>query len=235
MTSDFLAALPAGARADGLAFRVKSPTSLACKIDDRVRSRLLPAAVAAEQLQDVVRCTAVAASPAELVGTARALVNGLAARGWSVRGAEQSYLDEHGQPAQHACKGLHLVVAAERAGVACEVQVHSEESIAAKHDTHRECEIERDDTVARPERARAHAVMVERWARVQTPPGLAELRELGGVALVAKAYPDRYAVGAAAPAGAARAAERAGARDYQERLRAARTTSRGTTRGRDGR
>lgn len=193
MTSDFLAALPTGARADGLAWRVKSPTSLARKIDDRVRSRHLSPAAAAERVQDVVRYTAVAPTRARLVATAEQLVEGLRARGWAVRGAEQSYLDERGKRTRGAYRGLHLIVAAERAGVVCEVQVHSEESLAAKNDTHAEYETERDDSVAWKKRARAHEVMVARWAQVKTPPGLRKLDELGGTPVVAKVYPDRYA------------------------------------------
>lgn len=61
MTTDFLEALPQGARADGLAYRVKSPTSLARKVADRVVKRHMSAAAAAEACQNVVRYTAVAA------------------------------------------------------------------------------------------------------------------------------------------------------------------------------
>lgn len=103
MTSDVLAALPGGARMHGLAFRMKSPESLARKLNDRIKkSPMRDPEQIADGITDVVRYTAIS-DPNQVVATARTMASQLAERGWTVIEVEQSYIDGN------QYKGLHML------------------------------------------------------------------------------------------------------------------------------
>lgn len=62
----------------------------------------------------------------------------------------------------------------------------------AKHDTHGDYELERDPTASVEQQAAAREASERRWASVKTPPGIAELVELGGVPVKPKTYANPY-------------------------------------------
>ncbi len=184
MTADVLAALPEGARMYGLEFRMKSPASLARKLADRVKAApfVEPERIV-EKITDVVRYTAIS-RPEHMVATARAMAAGLSHRGWMVIEAEQSYLDGN------QYKGLHML-ARHPHGLVAEFQFHTDASQQVKDDTHVDYERARDTSVPATERAALIEKMTTRWAQVPTPPGLAELSELGGCPVTPKNYAPR--------------------------------------------
>ncbi|TCN53452.1 hypothetical protein EV641_10696 [Rhodococcus sp. SMB37] len=184
MTSDVLAALPTGARMHGLAFRMKSPDSLARKLDQRYKKApFIPPELHAADITDVVRYTAIS-HPSEVVTTARMMVEGLAERGWTVIEAEQSYLEGN------QYKGLH-VLARHSSGHIAEFQFHTDASQQLKDDTHGDYVKARDTRVPAAERAALTENMAARWATIPTPAGLAALTELGGCVVTPKHYAQR--------------------------------------------
>lgn len=184
MTSDVLAALPPGARMHGLAFRMKSPDSLARKLDQRYKKApFTPPEQHAADITDVVRYTAIS-HPREVVATVHVMVERLTERGWTVIEAEQSYLDGN------QYKGLHIL-ASHSSGHIAEFQFHTDASQQLKDDTHVDYEKARDTRVPAAERAALTENMAARWAKIPTPAGLAELTELGGCAVTPKRYAQR--------------------------------------------
>lgn len=121
MTSDVLEALPAGARMHGLAFRMKSPDSLARKLNDRCeKSPLRDPEQIADGITDVVRYTTIS-DPDRVVATARTMADRLTERGWTVTEVENSYLPGN------QYKGLHML-ARHSSGRVAELQFHTEAS-----------------------------------------------------------------------------------------------------------
>lgn len=169
-----------------LAWRVKSPQSLARKIDKKTAGPAgdESAANIAGRLTDVVRYTAIVDRHEEIASRASAMVADLNRRGWQIVEAEQSYV------AGNPYKGLHML-ARTPSGQVIELQVHSVASQAIKDRQHVDYETERDDSQPIAERAAAHARMVAAWAAAPPPPGLDGL-VLGGIAVVRKPYPNRY-------------------------------------------
>lgn len=184
MTSDVLAALPPDARMHGLEFRMKSPDSLARKLDQRYKKApFTPPEQHAADITDVVRYTAIS-HPREVVATAHVMVERLTERGWTVIEAEQSYLDGN------QYKGLHMLARHSRGHIA-EFQFHTDASQQLKDDTHVDYEKARDTRVPAAERAALTENMAARWAKIPTPAGLTELTELGGCAVTPKRYAQR--------------------------------------------
>lgn len=168
-----------------LAWRVKSPQSLARKIAKKKRSRPdSPAATIAGNLTDVVRYTAIVEEHERISEHAATMAADLDRRGWTVIEAEHSFVD--GNP----YKGLHLLVRT-RTGQVVELQVHSAASQAIKDRHHGDYELERDYDLPVAERATAHRRMVKAWAALPAPTGIDGL-VLGQVAVVRKAYPNPY-------------------------------------------
>lgn len=192
-TADVVAAIPAGARPHGLAFRMKSPASLARKL--RQRATVSGAArdagglqTTSDKLTDLLRYTAVTERHDDLAGTVRTTISGLQQRGYTVVSAEHSYVDGN------AYKGVHVLVqhGDERP---VEVQFHSELSQGVKDENHVDYELERDRrTTPYEERAAAHQRMTTRSRSISTPAGLDELTEIGGLPLLEKIYPNPYSV-----------------------------------------
>ncbi|MBD5382465.1 hypothetical protein ACR8AL_07475 [Clavibacter sepedonicus] len=190
-TSDFLEALPPGTRAQGLEFRMKSPSSLARKLQTKTGAGVIdpnePQAVrkVSDRLTDVLRYTAVTADHEHLPAAVTATVTRLQRRGYTVVQAETSYVD--GNP----YKGVHLLVR-KGTGRPIEIQLHSELSQRIKDENHVDYEIERDLRRPLPERAAARQRMIERSATIRTPPALQDATRIGGVPLVVKTYPNPY-------------------------------------------
>jgi len=113
----------------GLAFRVKSPKSMARRIKDKSAGwedepGLVQIQVA-DGLKDTIRYTDKVVSPDDLVGEARTVTSNLAARGYKVVEAESFYAD--GAP----YKGLHTTIEAPD-GTRFELQFHSAQSLEVK-------------------------------------------------------------------------------------------------------
>nr|WP_172686871.1 hypothetical protein [Prescottella equi]AKF16087.1 Putative nucleotidyltransferase domain, Rel/Spo-like family [Prescottella equi] len=182
MTSDVLDALPSDARMHGLEFRMKSPDSLARKLNDRCeKSPMRDPEHIADAITDVVRYTAIS-DPDRVVATARTLADRLIERGWTITEVEHSYLDGN------QYKGLHLL-ARHSSGRVAEFQFHTEASQNVKDATHVDYEAVRDPRLPLTERAALVEKMTAVWAQAPTPAGVPELTELGGC----KVAPKRYA------------------------------------------
>ncbi|WP_156517626.1 hypothetical protein [Rhodococcus sp. LB1] len=181
MTSDVLEALPAGARMHGLAFRMKSPDSLARKLNDRCeKSPLRDPEQIADGITDVVRYTTIS-DPDRVVATARTMADRLTERGWTVTEVENSYLPGN------QYKDLHML-ARHSSGRVAELQFHTEASQKVKDTTHADYEAVRDPKLPVTERAALVEKMTAVWAQVPTPAGIAELAELGGCEVTPKRY-----------------------------------------------
>lgn len=190
MTADVVWALPADARPHGLAFRMKSPQSLARKIRDKIEQAVsrgdgVSPAEMVDKLTDLVRYTGVAKTPDEVVPMARLTLRRLKTRGWEVIEVEQSYVEDN------PYKGLHCLVRDSRSGYVVEIQFHSEASQAVKDKYHVEYETARDMDQPLAVRDKADAVMRRAWARVPHPVGISTIKTLGGVRVATKAYPRR--------------------------------------------
>lgn len=181
ITSAVMSAVPAGARANGLEFRVKSPSSLARKIHDRVKLAARsehprsPAEVASA-MTDIVRYTIEAKNHDALVPTAKAAIRRLTGQGFEVVEAEHSYVDGSGY------KGLHLLVRSP-AGRTFELQIHSSRSQQVKDDVHLIYEDARRLEPGDPGRPVLEARMKSMSNGLPQPPGIDSLRKLGGISV----------------------------------------------------
>lgn len=188
ITTDLIAVSPG---LHGLEFRLKSPSSTARKISTRVkrlsgrRSAKNKSREVADAMTDILRYTALSPAHSQIVPTARSMVAGMTEHGYEVVEAEHSYV------AGNPYKGLHLLLRSPT-GRTVEVQVHSAESQQVKDQLHVDYEIERDAGQPLPERVAARQRMEDLAATVPTPPGLEELRELGGVEVAEKSYSNPY-------------------------------------------
>lgn len=158
ITSDVMAAAGVtGAWCHGLEHRMKSPFSLARKLnsafDDlfqhgRVDDDL--GAVARSEGDDALRYTVCVESGDELVPTLGSMIRELRAKGWQFNQIKDSYLDGN------TYKGLHLIARAPGpAQRDVEIQVHSRASIAVKDSIHGDYEIARDSSMSDRKRQQA--------------------------------------------------------------------------------
>lgn len=190
-TSDILDALPPGTRAHGLEFRMKSPSSLARKLQTKTGAGVVnpnePQAVrkVSDRLTDVLRYTAVTADHDQLAGVMTATVTRLQQRGYTVVEAETMYVDGN------SYKGVHVLVR-KGTGRPMEIQFHSELSQALKDENHVDYEIERDLRRPLAERAAARRRMIDRSRRLPTPPSLRDVACIGDVPLRVKTYRNPY-------------------------------------------
>jgi hypothetical protein len=167
ITAQFLAAVPPTASPYHLDRRVKSPESLARKIHNRdVKRRHVP-------LDDLLRYTALTASPDGLVDVTRRMIDELTDQGWRVRYAMQSYTDGS------RYKGIHAYLAV--AGLdRVELQFHSAASAKVKELTTPWYEIERNGHASDEERTSARQKCVEASDILSPPTGIETLTRLGG-------------------------------------------------------
>lgn len=176
ITTDLQAiATSSGARLEGLAHRVKSPSSLVRKIETNLREvddeggSSTPEAEAGK-LNDVIRYTVVEDQHAQLTGTAQRTAEGLKAQGYTLKKAKVIY--DEGSP----YKGVHLIVVSP-SGVSSEVQVHSAQALAVKERSHVPYEVARDPDASPQDRAKAQQECVDLWRQIPAPPGIAELQD----------------------------------------------------------
>ena len=183
ITAAIIAAAPADCRMHNLEFRMKSPASLARKIEAKMMSNQeLTPRVITSRLSDFVRYTVVTPAPDRVVPAARETLSALKALGWDVREIEHSFVD--GNP----YKGLHSVVVHHgETDQDVEIQFHTEAGSAVKDRYHEEYETMRDASRPDPARIVAFATMVEAWSRIPTPPGLVDFH-IGEVTAVEKVY-----------------------------------------------
>jgi hypothetical protein len=203
ITADFTAAMPVGSEPHHLKNRLKSPQSLARKLDltDRAWTGYVP--------EDVLRFTVVVPNPDDVVDAATSMVGDLESRGWAMDSAHHSYVDGS------RYKGLHAFLRCE--GEVIELQVHSRESIEVKTRTTPLYEIERDPRQSRQARDAARSACISLSDGMRHPIGIAELTELGGVPVEVRKY----------GGGQVRSAPRPGAGQpaRQEQARPGRTTN----------
>lgn len=183
ITAAIVAAAPHDCRMHNLEFRMKSPSSLAGKIENKILTdpSQTPREITAH-LADFVRYTVVAPTPDRVTDAAYETLSELKAKGWDVKEIEHSFVD--GNP----YKGLHsVVVHHSETDQDVEIQFHSEAGAAVKDQYHRDYETLRDQSQPYAERSVAFSTMVAAWNEIPTPPGLVDLH-IGDVVAVEKAY-----------------------------------------------
>jgi hypothetical protein len=196
VTAEFLAALPPSASPYQLDKRVKSPESLARKLQNiSAKRRRVP-------LDDLLRYTALTASPDDLVTAARQTIERLIDQDWGVVYAMHSYTDGS------RYKGLHAYLTV--AGVnRLEVQFHSVDSAKVKELTTPWYEIERDANASDEDRTIARQRCVDLSATLSSPNDIDNLTMLGGRPVAVHNYsdsreeqppPERLSTDAPAPA-----------------------------------
>lgn len=178
ITAEFLAAMPATASPYKLDSRIKSPESLARKLDD-----INQLGHRGQQVDDLFRYTALTDTPDELVATARHTIDELVDAGWKVGYAMHSYTDGS------RYKGLHAHLRTP-GGDRVEVQFHSAASAAVKESTTEWYEALRSATSTGSQRAEARRKSTEASAVLTAPEGIDELTELGGRPVAVKNYSD---------------------------------------------
>lgn len=184
VTADVMAvAAASGGRCEGLAFRMKSPESLARKLHDEFQT-LGPAedleAVARSEADDAIRYTICVADSRPLTGALESAIAGLRDRGWEPLEVKDSYLDAN------SYKGLHII-ARTPAGRTVEVQVHSDSSLRIKEEIHGAYETARSRDAPLSSKVAAIGACVEASSVLATPAGLDRY--------YATEHPDRAAVG----------------------------------------
>jgi hypothetical protein len=178
ITAEFLAALPAPASPYKLESRIKSPDSLARKLDD-----LNQLTHRGRQVDDLFRYTALTQTPHDLVATARHTIDSLVDAGWTVGYAMHSYTDGS------RYKGLHAHLRTP-GGHRVEIQFHSAASAAVKEATTGWYETLRSATSTKSQRAEARRRCTEASDVLNPPEGINELTELGNTAVTVKNYSD---------------------------------------------
>lgn len=183
ITQAVVDAAPDDCRMHNLEYRMKSPASLASKIENRILDD--PTATPREitaRLTDFVRYTVVAPTPDRVTSAAQETLGKLVDNGWGVKEIEHSFV------AGNPYKGLHsIVVHHSETDQDVELQFHSEDGAAIKDRYHHDYEKLRDQTQPFAARVAAHKTMVDAWSIVPTPPGLVDLH-IGSIVAVEKAY-----------------------------------------------
>ncbi|GAA1601866.1 hypothetical protein GCM10009789_65070 [Kribbella sancticallisti] len=175
VTDDVVSTVGPGAVAYQLENRLKSPHSLARKLQNREGSNF-----DAQPLEDLIRYTIVAPDPDDIVKTASAACDSLMAKGWTMESAHHSYVDDS------RYKGLHLFL--EIHGERVELQLHSRESIDVKTRTTPLYLIERDRQQPKSSRDTARQECIALSDQMRQPAGIDDLAVLGGVAVSTRRY-----------------------------------------------
>ncbi len=163
-----------GARMHGLEARMKSPSSTWEKI--RRKAKVLPGLTPQEvvtRFTDLLRYTVVSEQHDQLLPTAHQVLGDLLGRGAEILELSSTYTD--GSP----YKGLHAIIRFP-GKPAFELQFHSELSQAAKDEIHPHYEIARSIDADPSERAAAAAACIRISARIPSPAGLDDTREIHG-------------------------------------------------------
>lgn len=167
----------------GLAFRMKSPHSLARKLDlefDKAAAvaattgagPIDPQKVADQEADDAVRYTICVKDTDQVVPALGTTIDGLREHGWTIDKIKDSYLSDN------SYKGLHIIARAP-SGRPVEVQIHSQESIDVKDIIHTDYEIARSADVEPDERAAAGDRCVIASRQIRNPAGLDALYPAG--------------------------------------------------------
>lgn len=180
------AAQAAGGHLYGTAFRLKSPASLARKINTKQErgersGAPLTAEDAAATITDTTRYTTVCQDHDQITDTTVATVQTLRANGWEVIRAEQSYLEGN------VYKGVHLLVQ-HTDGQVAELQIHSEISQRIKDKSHPLYEVSRDTSRSRAERLAADREGKALYRQLPAPANLDTLSDRLGVTVSKKRY-----------------------------------------------
>lgn len=175
ITDDVEGSISSGTAAYQLESRLKSPQSLARKI-----RKLAGTGFDTQPLEDVVRYTIVTPQPDDLIPAAADACDSLAARGWEMNGAVNSYADGS------RYKGLHLFL--QSRGQRVELQIHSRESIDVKTRTTPLYLVERDPDQPREMRTEARNESIALSAQMRQPAGIDNLTTLGGVPVEVRVY-----------------------------------------------
>lgn len=176
-----------GGRAAGLEYRMKSPESLARKLALKQETNLLQpgsptdADDIAGRLSDVLRYTVEVPEHKAIPNAGVSTVRSLRARGWEISEVEHSFVS--GNP----YKGFHIV-GRPPGGPLTEVQVHSEQSLATKMDTHEDYETYRDTATPKAQRLEAGRRMKAKSALIPNLPELDSLTEIDGIPVRKKEY-----------------------------------------------
>lgn len=155
----------------GLQYRMKSPLSLAHKIDSRIGKKLsdVPRAEQEErcqhiagQLQDISRYTVVHRDQHQLGRVTYQTVAAMKRAGWSVDPVDVKY--RQGAP----YKGIHIT-GRTKEGVPVEVQIHSEPGLVIKEQSHKFYEIYRDPDRSRDDQRQAMQSCRRLYSQIETP------------------------------------------------------------------
>ncbi|HET6295315.1 MAG TPA: hypothetical protein VFG33_18160 [Kribbella sp.] len=175
VTADLVSSVSSGVVPYQLENRIKSPQSLARKLDDREGTRF-----ATQPVEDLLRYTFVTPEPDDLVRAAKDACDTLLAKGWTMDSAHHSYVNGS------RYKGLHLFLRGH--GELVELQIHSRESIDVKTRTTPLYVIERDRKMDRASRDAARETCIALSDQMTQPAGLDDLKTLGGVAVGTRSY-----------------------------------------------
>lgn len=189
MTTQLLGSVGSGpGRLVGLEWRLKSPVSLARKIGTKAVEKGLTPEQVARELGDTIRYTVTTDKQTDLVPALIKTIDTLLANGWVVREAEESFVRDN------PYKGIHLILSGPT-GHRCEVQFHTQSAFERKEHGHIDYQIYRDVDKPLEARLKAFNKSVELWSVVTAPPGLRQLKELGGVQIESKKYGPPYGSG----------------------------------------
>lgn len=166
------AAVAAGGSCHGLAFRMKSPDSLARKLDNEMAGaskqgggQLDVESIARKEADDALRYTVTLERHEALPSGLERTLDSLRAQGWQPVEIKDSYLSGN------SYKGLHIIARTPEQRTV-EVQIHSDESIDVKESIHFDYEIARDQGSSRADRRTAAQRCIETSEQIPTPTGL---------------------------------------------------------------
>jgi hypothetical protein len=156
-----------GGQMDGLSHRVKTVDSIISKIGRRALQRKNGLDDARAGVGDALRYSAIIPSESYASGI-NAVVDGLRQRGYDVPQIESMW--QPGNP----YRAIHADVVTPD-GIRVELQFHTPESIATKHDYHRFYDIAREPSVDPQARYDAWQTMMDAWDKVPDPPNIADI------------------------------------------------------------
>lgn len=174
------AAADVGGSCRRLAQRMKSPDSLARKLDNEMakasrQQRAQPIdveAIARAESDDALRFTIALERHEDLPTGLERTIESLRAQGWEPIEVKDSYLSGN------SYKGLHLIASTPEHRVV-EVQIHSEESLQVKDSIHEDYEIERDRSRTREDTRAAGQRCIEASRQISSPADLARYYPAG--------------------------------------------------------
>ncbi|GAA1711468.1 hypothetical protein GCM10009745_69460 [Kribbella yunnanensis] len=132
-------------------------------------------------IEDAQRYTVAAVAHGQLVEVAQSTAEHLLRHGWELTAVRNSYVDGS------RYKGLHIATLDPR-GRRIEVQVHSRASLSVKEGTTKPYEIARNRDLSPLVREQARLEAVRLTDGLETPPGLDDLRQLGGCSVRVAGY-----------------------------------------------